>query len=232
MEHRMKALKSAVPYTIPILAGFLFLGFSYGFLMVSKGFALWVPLAMSTIVYAGSMQFAAVPLLLSGFNPIYAFLLTLMVNARHVFYGLSMLKPYNQAGIKKYYLIFAMSDETFSLTYSARPPEGVDRGWFMVFISLLNQLYWIGGTLLGALVGNFVPMNTEGIDFALVALFVVIFIEQWESTKQHIPALIGVGTSLVCLLVFGPERFLLPAMVLIVLLFAVAKKQIGAKEAA
>ena len=230
MGTKTKALKVAVPFTIPIFAGFIFLGFSYGFLMVSKGFGILLPIAMSVFVFAGSMQFVAIPLLLSSFNPLYAFLLTLMVNARHVFYGISMLKKYNDTGMKKFYLIFAMCDETFSLNHATEPPKGVDKGWFMFFISLLNQLYWITGTALGAIAGNFIKLNPEGIDFALAALFIVIFIEQWESTDQHLPAMIGVGTSVASLLLFGPDSFLIPAMVAIVLLFALTRTKLDRKE--
>lgn len=222
--------KAAFPYTVPVLAGFSFLGLSYGFLMVSKGFPALYPIFMSLSVYAGSMQFVAVPLLLAPFNPLYALLLTLTVNARHLFYGISMLDVYRDTGWRKSYLIFGMSDETFSVNYAAKPPVGVDRGDFMLCITLLNQFYWVAGTALGALAGNLIRFDTTGIDFSLTALFAVIFLEQWQGAKQHCPALIGVAASLGCLLLLGPDRFLLPAMVVIVVSFAAARGKLEVAE--
>lgn len=227
---RKKALRAAFPHTIPILAGFLFLGFSYGFLMTTKGFPVYLSLLMSVLVFAGSMQFVAVNLLLSAFQPLYAFLLTLMVNARHIFYGISMLEPFEGLGWKKYYLIFGLCDESFSIHCAAKIPPDVDRGWFMLFVTLLNQGYWVAGTALGAVAGHLIRFNAEGIDFALTALFVVIFVDQWRATKQHLSALIGVGAALCCRLVFGAEQFVLPAMGGIVLLFALARGRLQ-KEA-
>lgn len=225
---KLSALKAAFPHTLPVLAGFSFLGFSYGFLMVSKGFPAIYPLFMSMFVYAGSMQFVAIALLLAPFNPWYALLLTLTVNARHIFYGISMLERFRDTGAIKPYLIFGMSDETFSISYSAAAPRGVDRTSFMFFVTLLNQVYWVAGTAFGALAGNLIRFNTAGIDFSLTALFAVIFLDQWRKSKSHAPALIGVGCSLLCLFVFGPDRFLLPAMALVVAAFAAARKKLEA----
>ena len=163
MNTKRRALKAAFPYTLPILAGFAFLGLAYGILMHSKGFSFLWPMLMSMTIFAGSMEFVAADLLCSAFHPLYAFFLTLMVNARHLFYGISMLDKFKGTGLKKWYLIFGMCDESFSINQSVEPPEGVDRGWFMFFVTLLNQGYWVLGATLGGLLGNLVTFNTKGI---------------------------------------------------------------------
>ncbi len=224
---RRAALRAAFPHTIPVLTGFLFLGAAYGILMNSKGFAFYWSILMSAVTFAGSMQFVAINLLTSAFNPLAVFFLTLMVNARHLFYGVSMLEQYEKTGWKKWYLIFGLCDETFSIVCSAKTPEGIDRNWFYFFITLLNQSYWVLGTALGALLGALFTFNTAGIDFVMTALFMVIFINQWREQSRHLPALIGVAGSAFCLLLFGPDRFLPPAMGLILLLFALLKKPMG-----
>lgn len=216
---KQKAFRVALPHTLPICVGFLVLGMSYGFLMQSKGFSFLYPMLMSLFIFAGSMEFVTVNLLLSAFHPLYAFLLTLMVNARHLFYGISMLDKYKNTGWKKPYLIFGMCDESFSINCSITPPPDVDRGWFMFFVTLLNHIYWVSGATLGALLGYVIQFNTKGIEFVMTALFVVIFLNQWEETKGHRSALIGISCSVLALIVFGSSSFLLPAMVLIVLVF-------------
>lgn len=221
---KKKAFKAALPYTLPICIGFLFLGMSYGFMMRSKGFSIIYPVAMSSLIFAGSMEFVTADLLLSAFDPIRAFLLALMINARHLFYGLSMLDKFKNTGIKKLYLIFGMCDESFSINCSVEPPEDVDRGWFMFFVTLLNYLYWIGGATLGAVAGSFIHFNTKGIEFVMTALFVVMFLNQWEENKDHRPALVGLGCSLICLFIFGSESFIVPAMAAILLCFFAADK--------
>lgn len=226
------ALKAAFPYTIPVMTGYLFLGIAYGIYMTSQGFSFWYPLFISILVYAGSMQFVAVTLLLGAFQPAYAFFMTLMVNARHLFYGLSMLDKFRGTGKKKWYLIFAMSDETFSVNCGVEPPEGIDRGWFMFFISLLHQSYWVAASVIGAAVGSVIPFNTEGIDFVMTALFVVIFINQWMEKKEHFPAVTGVAASAVCLLVFGAENFIIPSMLLIFLVLTLGRKRLDKEEMA
>lgn len=227
---KKKAFKAALPYTIPICVGFLVLGMSYGFMMRSKGFSFLYPMLMSLFIYAGSMEFVTVNLLLSAFNPVYAFLLTLMVNARHLFYGISMLDKYKDTGWKKPYLIFGMCDESFSINCSVSIPEDVDRGWFMFFVTLLNQIYWVSGATLGALLGYVIQFDTTGIEFVMTALFVVIFLNQWDESEEHRPALIGLGCSLTALFLFGSANFLVPAMALIVLCFTLDRKKLD-KEA-
>ena len=227
MNPKIKALKAAFPYTIPILMGFLFLGLAYGFYMNSKGFSFWWPLLMSATIFAGSMEFVTVSLLCGAFNPVYAFLLALMVNARHLFYGISMLEHFKGAGRKKWYLIFGMCDESFSILCSTKSPKGVDKGWFMVFVTLLNQCYWVAGATLGGILGSFIPFNTQGIDFVMTALFAAIFIDQWKSQKNHLPALVGLAVPAVCLIVFGPDQFILPSMALILTVLSLLKKPLN-----
>jgi len=218
---KRKAFKAALPYTLPICIGFLFIGVSYGLLMKSEGFSVFYPLFMSMFIFAGSMEFVAAGLLLAAFDPLHAFFLTLMVNARHLFYGLSMLEKYRGTGLKKLYLIFGMCDETFSINCSVTPEEGIDRGWFMFFVTLLNQIYWVAGATLGALLGSFIKINTTGIDFVMTALFTVMLVNQWEEQKDHLPALIGIFGALCCLLIFGADSFMIPSMILIIVALTV-----------
>lgn len=225
---KLKALKTAFPHTLPICIGFLFLGISYGFLMRSKGFSFIYPLLMSMLIFAGSMEFVTVNLLLLPFNPITAFLLTLMVNARHIFYGISMLDRYKNCGIKKYYLIFGMCDESFSINSSVTVPSDVDVGWFMFWVTFLNHIYWVTGAVLGGLLGYIIHFDTTGIEFVMTALFVVMFINQWEESKHHLPAMIGISCSLLCLIVFN-QNFMIPAMLMIVLSFALKRNSLEKK---
>ena len=224
---KTKALKAALPHTLPICAGFLFLGMSYGFLMRSKGFSFVYPMLMSLFIFAGSMEFVTVNLLLSAFRPLYAFLLTLMVNARHLFYGISMLEKFKHTGWKKPYLIFGMCDESFSINCTVTPPPGVDRGWFMLFVTLLNQIYWVAGATLGALLGYVVRFDATGIEFVMTALFAVMFLNQWEEAEDHRSSLTGLGCSLLCLFLFGGQGFLIPAMGLILLVVSLEQGRMG-----
>lgn len=210
------ALRAAFPYTVPILTGFLFLGIAYGIYMKVSGFSAVWSFWISLLVFAGSMQFVAVDLLLASFNPLGALLLTLMVNARHLFYGLSMLEPYSRAGKKRWYLIFGMCDESFSINCTVEVPQGVDRGWFYFYVTLLNQCYWVAGATLGGLFGSLLTFNTQGLDFVMTALLFVLFLEQILKEKNYFTALTGVGVSLLCLLLFGRDSFIIPAMVAIV----------------
>ena len=211
-----KAFYTAFPYTVPICAGFVFLGIAYGIYMNTSGFNAAYPIVMSTTIFAGSMEFVAVNLLLGAFDPIRALALTLMVNARHLFYGISMLDKYNGTGRRKYYLIFGMCDESFSINCTTDIPEEVDKGWFMFFVTLLNHAYWVCGATIGGILGPLVQFSTEGLEFVMTALFVVIFLEQWMKEKVHHSALLGLGISLLCLILFGGENFIIPAMLIIV----------------
>lgn len=222
---KMKAFKTAFPYTIPICVAFLFIGMSYGFLMRSKGFSFVYPMLMSFFIFAGSMEFITINLLLSAFHPLSAFLLTLMVNARHLFYGISMLDKYKNVGWKKPYLIFGMCDESFSINCTVKLPPDVDKGWFMFFVTMLNQIYWVTGATLGALLGYVIHFNTTGIEFVMTALFVVMFINQWEETEHHPSALTGLACSAICLLIFGSQNFIIPAMILMIVCFTLVGRK-------
>jgi 4-azaleucine resistance transporter AzlC len=230
MSNLKKDLKAAFPYTIPVLTGYIVLGAAYGILINSKGYSLLWIILTSMFIYAGSMQFVSVSLLSLGFNPIYTFLITLMVNARHLFYGISMLSKYNGTGEIKPYLIFGLTDETFSILCSTEPPEGINKKRFMFLITLMNQIYWIVGSIIGGVLGSLIKFNTKGIDFVLTSLFVVIFINQWKSTKNHIPVIIGVGASILCRILFGATNFIIPSMIAILLCVTILQKQIEARN--
>lgn len=221
---RRRALRAAFPHTIPIMAGYLFLGMTYGVYMRASGFAAWYPMLTSLSVFAGSMEFVTVSLLLGAFNPIQAFTMALMVNARHLFYGIAMLPKYADAGWKKIYLIFGLSDETFSVNCAVDAPEGVDRHWFMFFITLLDQLYWVAGVTLGALFGSLIAFSTEGIEFVMTAMFVVVFLENWLKEKNHVSSLAGLGLSALCLIAFGADGFIIPAMLAIIGMLTLLRK--------
>ena len=211
-------MKRAFRDSLPVLAGYIVLGMGFGILLATKGYGVWWALAMSVFIYAGSMQYLAIDLLAGGASLLSAALTTLLVNARHLFYGISMVDRYKGAGKKKPYLIFALTDETYSLVCNT---EGSHRYCFLV--SLLNQIWWVTGSVLGSLLGGILPFSTEGIDFALTALFVTVFVEQWKSTKDHLPSIIGVVASVLCLLLFGAGGFLIPSMVLITAALSVLK---------
>ena len=219
-----KALYAAFPNTIPILAGFLFLGMTYGIYMNVSGFSFWYPCLMSLTIFAGSVEFVAVNLLLGAFHPIQALAMTLMLNARHLFYGISMLDRFRGLGLKKIYLIFGMCDETFSINYTAEIPPDVDRGWFMFFVTLLNHLYWFAGATLGGIFGSFITFNTEGLDFVMTAMFVVIFLEQWLKEERHESSILGIGLSILSLIAFGADGFLIPAMLSILAVLTLLRR--------
>lgn len=226
-----RALKCAFPHTIPIFVGFCFLGMTYGIYMKVSGFAFWYPMLMSLVIYGGSLEFVAVSMLLAPYAPMQAFLMTLMIQARHLFYGIALLDKFRGMGWKKPYLIFGMCDETFSINCTAEIPEDVDRGWFYFFVTLLNQIYWVLGATAGGLVGGLIRFNTEGLDFVMTAMFVVIFLEQWRKEKRHDSAAVGMAASVVCLAIFGADNFLIPTMVCILAVLTALRKPLEQKEA-
>ena len=227
---KRKALKAAFPQTLPIFAGFWFLSLAYGIYMNASGFSFVYPMFMSLLIYGGSLEFVAVEMLLSPFAPVQVLIMTLLIQARHLFYGISMLEKFRGLGWKKFYLIFGMCDETFSINYTAQIPEDVDRGWFMFFVTLLNHLYWFSGATIGGLIGSLFTFDTSGISFVMTAMFVVIFLEQWLKEKNHISSLIGLGLSAACLLLFGADSFMLPTMIAIIALLAALKKPLERME--
>ena len=221
-----KLLRTAFLDTVPVMTGYVFLGFGFGILMQQNGFGVLWAAAMSLFIYAGSMQYVAIPLLTSGASLLTAAATAFVVNARHLFYGISMVDAYRDTGKWKPYLIFGLTDETFSINCSTDVPGGVDRGWFYFFVTLLNQLYWVSAATLGGLLGSLITFDTMGLDFVMTAMFVVIFLEQWLKEKQHLSSLIGVGASVLCLIIFGKDSFLVPAMCVILCLLTLCRKPI------
>lgn len=209
------AFFAAFPNTIPILAGFLFLGIAYGIYMNQSGFKFYYPMFMSFIIFAGSVEFATVSWLLGSFDLGNIFFLTLMINARHLFYGLSMLEKYNIPGWKKLYLIYGMCDESFSINATVDVPKDIDKGLFMFFVTMLNQIYWVAGATIGGIFGSFIPFDTKGLEFVMTALFVVIFLENWLKEKDHSASVIGLFISFICLTIFKGTNFIIPSMIII-----------------
>ena len=229
----MMTVKHAFKQSVPIMAGYIVLGMGFGVLLESKGYGVLWAIAMSMFIYAGSMQYVAINLITGGASLIATALMTLMVNARHLFYGISMLDKYKNTGKYKPYLIFALTDETYSLVCSGKIPEGVDRNKYYFLVSLFDQVYWLIGSVIGSVVGSVLNFNTAGIDFSMTALFLVVFVEQWKSTKDHASAIAGVAASVVCLLIFGAGNFVIPAMISItVILLLMRKFRKGSEEAA
>ena len=219
------AFRAACPHTIPILTGFLMLGFSYGVYMRSLGFSAVYPMVMCLAVFAGSLEFLAGSILLSPFDPLAALLLGFAVNARHIFYSISMLEKYDRPGLKKTYMIYALCDETFSVNSSAEPPGGSDKMDFMFAVTLLNQLYWVAGSWAGALIGSAIPFDTTGLDFVMTALFIVIFLDHFMSKKPLFSSASGFVLSVLSLIIFGPDKFLIPAMVSFVAVLLLARRR-------
>lgn len=220
-----KTVKQAFIATIPVLSGYLVLGFGFGIILKANGYGIGVAFLMSLFIYAGSMQYVAIDLLAGGASLITAAITTLMVNARHLFYGISMLDKYKNTGKRKPYLIFVLTDETYSLVCNENPQISEERRKdYYLLVSMFNQIYWITGSLLGSAVGSLVNFNSEEIDFALTALFLTVFMEQWMAVKNHTPALIGVGVSVICLVLFGGDQFLIPTMLVIFVLLCLQKE--------
>ncbi len=242
----MKELKAAFPETIPVLAGYVFLGITYGILMVTNGFPVYLPVLTALVLYTGSLEFLMVEILQSAFYPAAALATAFMVGARHIFYGLSMLSKYRGTGRVKPYLIFALTDETFAVNYSAQIPEGCSRAKYYFAVSALDQCYWVTGTALGALFGSWITFNTQGLDFIMTTMFVSIFMNQWvndsdrlkewvdasgrkitwkDRLRVHGGELTGIAGSAICLLLFGPDNFMIPSMVLVLAALTLFRKQ-------
>ena len=225
-KKRAAAWKAAFPNTVPVMTGYLCLGMAFGVLMKTSGYGVGWSVLMSLLCFAGSMQFVTITLLTTAFEPVQAFLLSLMVNARHIFYGLSVLDKYRGLGKVRAFLIFALTDETFSLVSAVEPPEGVERKDFYFALSLLNYVYWVAGSAVGGLLGNLITFDTTGLDFALTALFVVLFMEQWKKRENRGAGLIGLGCTAVSLLAFGAENLVIPAMILIMAVLLGGRKKL------
>lgn len=219
-----RTIRKAFTKSLPVMAGYMVLGIGFGILLKDAGYGLFWAFIMSLTIYAGSMQYVAVPFLASGASLITVALTTLMVNARHIFYGLTMIDKYKTTGKKKPYLIFSLTDETYSLLCTDEIPDGVNRHWYQLLVSLFDQCYWILGSVLGSLLKELLSFDTAGIDFSMTALFVTVFVEQWLSTKNHWPAVIGLASAAACLVIFGPDSFLLPTMIAITISLLLLRK--------
>lgn len=221
-----KALHEAFPCTIPIFAGFWFIAFAYGFYMYTLGFSFIYPTLMAMFIFGGSLEFVTVSMLLSSFAPWQTLVVALTVQARHLFYGLAMLEKYRGTGWKKPFLIFWMCDETFALNYSAIIPYDVDRGWYYFWVSFLDYTYWVSGAMIGGLLGSLVSFDTKGLSFVMTTMFLVVFLEQWLKEEKHYTALIGLAASILSLLFFGKDAFIIPAMAGMLLVLTLLRKPI------
>ena len=225
-------LKKAFLATIPVMAGYVVLGIGFGMLLRARGYGVLWAFAMSLLIYAGSMQYVTIDLMTGGVSLITTALTTLAVNARHLFYGISMVDKYKgqkekSFPLKKYFLFWTLTDETYSLVCSDEPEKSGNAPKYYTYVSLFDYSYWVFGSVLGSLLGGVIPFSMEGIDFSLTALFLTVFVEQWLSTKNHLAALIGVGVSVLCLILFGSDKFLIPAMVLIAVSLIILRKKEG-----
>lgn len=221
-----KTLKYALKVTLPVFFGYLVLGSAFGLLLHQAGYNFLWALFISIIVYAGSMQFVLVSFLISGLDLLSVALMTLSINSRHMFYGLSFIEKFKSFGILKYYMIYTMTDETYSLLTSVKTPDNMEEKKLFPLISALNHSYWILGSVIGAIAGAFIPFSIQGVEFSMTALFVVIFIEQWSDSKTHMPVYIGFACSVLCLIFFGPDKFILPSLAFTVLVLLITRKQI------
>ena len=220
-----RTIRQAFCKSIPVMAGYIVLGIGFGILMRNAGYGVLWTAAMSLFIYAGSMQFVGVGLITGGASILTTAITTFMVNARHLFYSISMVDQYKEAGQYKPYMIFALTDETYSLLCDGTVPEGADPNQYRFFVSLFDQSYWVTGSLIGSLLGAVLPFSTAGIEFSMTALFTASFTEQWFTTKDHVPALTGLLCTLLCLIVFGRDRFLIPAMLLITLVLTILRRR-------
>ena len=223
MELKNRTIRQAFFKSIPVLAGYVVLGIGFGILMRDAGYGVLWTAAMSLFIYAGSLQYVGVGLLAGGASVLTTAITSLMVNARHLFYSISMIEKYRDAGKYKPYMIFALTDETYSLLCDGMTPSGVEPNQYRFLVSLFNHSYWVAGSIIGSLLGAVLPFSTEGIEFSMTALFVAAFTEQWLTTKDHVPALTGLICTLLCLVVFGRDNFLIPAMLLITLVLTLLR---------
>ena len=226
MSGYKKAFRRAFPYTIPVLTGYLFIGIAFGVMFAEKGYSFLWAILMSLLVYAGSGQYLAVNFFVPGISFVQVIFMTLMVNVRHIFYGISLLEKFNNMGKKRWYMIFGLTDETYSLLCTTKVPDDVEEDKFLFAISIMNQSYWVIGSAIVGLAGTLIPFNSEGIDFAMTALFVVIFVEQWMEKENRIPEIIGVAAAFICLQIFGQDSFVLPSMLLIIMILFVGRTKL------
>lgn len=226
-----RIIKQVFPQTIPVMAGYISLGIAFGLLLQSIGYGPIWAFSMSLFIYAGSAQFLAVELLAAGASLIQVALLTLLLNFRHIFYGLSMIEKYRGTGIRKLYLIFGLTDETYALLTGYKTPEGLRDKDYYFAVTLMNQFYWILGCVLGSVAGSIIPFDLTGIDFAMTALFAVLVVEQWKTHKDHLPAILGFVITIAALYIFGADSFLIPALIVMSVLLLCLKDTIKQEKA-
>ena len=222
---KKETIRQAFYKSVPVMAGYIVLGIGFGILLRNAGYGVLWAASMSLFIYAGSMQYVGVGLLTGGASVITTIITTIMVNARHLFYSISMVDKYKDAGKFKLYMIFALTDETYTLLCDGKAPEGTEPNLYRFLVSFFNQCYWVTGSVVGSLIGGVLPFSTAGIEFSMTALFIASFTEQWLTTKDHIPAMTGLLSTLLCLVVFGSENFLIPAMLLITLILTLLRKR-------
>ena len=212
-----RAFRAALPATVPVLMGYLSIGIAFGLMLEAVGYNVIWSFFMSLTIYAGSGQYMGVELLRDGAALTSVAMLTLILNFRHLVYGLSMLEKFRGMGWRKLYMIFSLTDETYALLSSARVPERVDPHAYYFAIALLDHAYWILGSVIGSVAGALIQFDTTGIDFAMTALFLVIAVDQWESYPSHLPALLGCGITVASLALLGADAMLIPALCVIIL---------------
>ena len=216
--------------SLPVMAGYIVLGTGFGILLRSAGYGTLWALAMSLFIYAGSMQFVGVSLITGAASVLTTAVTTVMINARHLFYSISMISRYKDAGKVKPYLIFALTDETYTLLSDGKIPEGADPDAYRFLVSFFDHCYWVLGSVLGSFAGEFLPFDSTGIEFSMTALFTASFVEQWLSAGSHLPALTGLLSTALCLVLFGPENFLIPSMILITVILSALRGRIATPE--
>lgn len=231
IESFMDKYRVIIKKTMPVMAGYIVLGIGFGLLLKVNGYGLVWALAMSLFIYAGALQYVGVSLLASSASLITVAITSLMINARHLFYGITMIKPYKGAGVKKGYMIHALTDETYSLVCTGDVPEGFEPHNYYFLVSLFDQFYWVLGSVIGSIIGSLITWDMTGLDFSMTALFITVMVEQWMKEKEHKPAIIGLCSSIACVVLFGPSNFIVPDMIIIIVLLSIFRKRIEKEEA-
>lgn len=225
-KNMVSGIKAAFPFTIPIFLGWIFVALTYGVLMSNLGYNAWWTMLFSAVCYCGGMQIAAIPMVSAGFDPAQMLLMSYLVNFRHTFYGIPLLEKYKNAGALKPFLVYTLADEQFSISVSAKKPENVEDKYFYFGIHLLGFAYWIGLTGLGGVIGGLITFDTTGLDFALTAMFVVLFMQQWKQKENRPACVIGVAITLLCRVIFGTSMFLVPALLGMLLIFWIGRDRL------
>lgn len=229
-QDRRQYIGFAFKQSIPVMLGYIFLGIAFGLLLQNAGYSfVWAFLA-SVVIYAGSMQFVLVSLLTAGAGLLYTAVMTLFINGRHIFYGLSFVEKYKKMGKVYPYMVFSLTDETYSVLCGTKVPEGMEEGKVFFWVSFFDQCYWVLGSVIGALAGSYITFDSTGIDFSMTALFVVIVVEQWQEQKSHFPAILGAVSGIAWLLLLGPDSFIVPALCTCMAILLLARKSVASDD--